>query len=78
MIVIFLLIPLSIGLATVFLGAFIWAVRSGQYEDTCTPAMRAVMEEQAAQPAGQPPGSGPGGTPGPPRTPLPSPAGIDA
>ena len=29
---IFLLIPLSILLAGCFLGAFIWAVRSGQYE----------------------------------------------
>jgi cbb3-type cytochrome oxidase maturation protein len=45
MIVIFLLIPLSIVIATVFLFAFIWAVRSGQYEDTCTPSMRLLIEE---------------------------------
>jgi cbb3-type cytochrome oxidase maturation protein len=45
MIVIFLLIPLSILIATGFLFAFIWAVRSGQYEDTCTPAMRLLTEE---------------------------------
>ena len=45
MTVIFLLIPLSIVLALFFLGAFIWAVRSGQYEDTCTPAMRLLLEE---------------------------------
>jgi cbb3-type cytochrome oxidase maturation protein len=45
MIVIFLLIPLSIVIALFFLGAFIWAVRSGQYEDTCTPAMRLLLEE---------------------------------
>lgn len=44
--VIFILIPLSIVIATCFLGAFIWAVRSGQYEDTCTPAMRLLLEEQ--------------------------------
>ena len=43
--VIFLLIPLSIVIATCFLGAFIWAVRSGQYEDTCTPAMRLLLDE---------------------------------
>jgi len=48
MIVIFLLIPLSIVIATCFLLAFIWAVRSGQYEDTCTPAMRLLLEEPAA------------------------------
>ncbi|MBI3414144.1 MAG: cbb3-type cytochrome oxidase assembly protein CcoS [Verrucomicrobia bacterium] len=43
--VIFLLIPLSIALATLFLAAFIWAVRSGQYEDISTPSMRVLMEE---------------------------------
>lgn len=46
MIVIFLLIPLSIVIAICFLSAFIWAVRSGQYEDTCTPSMRLLMEEK--------------------------------
>jgi cbb3-type cytochrome oxidase maturation protein len=45
MIIIFLLIPLSLVIALFFLGAFIWAVRSGQYEDTCTPAMRLLLEE---------------------------------
>jgi cbb3-type cytochrome oxidase maturation protein len=51
MIVIFLLIPLSIIIAICFLAAFIWAVRSGQYEDTCTPAMRLLLEEKNKQPA---------------------------
>jgi len=45
-IVIFLLIPLSIVIAVCFLLAFIWAVRSGQYEDTCTPSMRLLLEEE--------------------------------
>jgi cbb3-type cytochrome oxidase maturation protein len=45
MIVIFLLIPLSVVIAACFLGAFIWAVRSGQFNDTCTPAMRVLLEE---------------------------------
>jgi cbb3-type cytochrome oxidase maturation protein len=44
MTVIFLLIPLSVVIATGFLGAFIWAVRSGQYEDTCTPSMRLLHD----------------------------------
>ena len=42
---IFLLIPLSLAFAGAFLAAFIWAVRSGQYEDTCTPSMRLLMDE---------------------------------
>ena len=50
MIVIFLLIPLSILIAAGFLAAFIWAVRTGQYEDTCTPAMRLLLDEPKLQP----------------------------
>ena len=40
-----LLIIASLVMATVFLVGFIWAVRSGQYEDTCTPSMRLLLEE---------------------------------
>jgi cbb3-type cytochrome oxidase maturation protein len=47
MIVIFLLIPLSIVTAAIFLAGFIWAVRSGQYEDTCTPSLRPLMDENS-------------------------------
>jgi cbb3-type cytochrome oxidase maturation protein len=43
--VIFLLIPLSIFMAAVFLGAFIWAVRSGQFEDTYTPSLRLLLPD---------------------------------
>ena len=50
MIVILLLIPLSIIIAAGFLAAFIWAVRSGQYEDTCTPSMRLLLEEKREEP----------------------------
>ena len=46
--VVFLLIPLSIAIAACFLGAFIWAVRSGQYEDTCTPSMRVLLDDPSA------------------------------
>ncbi len=51
--VIFILIPLSIVFAGSFLIAFIWAVRSGQYEDTSTPAMRMLIEEK--HPSTKPP-----------------------
>ncbi|MGO9476655.1 MAG: cbb3-type cytochrome oxidase assembly protein CcoS [Limisphaerales bacterium] len=46
MIVIFLLIPLSIITAAVFLVGFIWAVRSGQYDDVSTPSMRPLMDDR--------------------------------
>ncbi len=48
--VIFLLIPLSILIAACFLVAFIWAVRSGQFEDTYTPSMRMLWEDPGTKP----------------------------
>ncbi|HVR36734.1 MAG TPA: cbb3-type cytochrome oxidase assembly protein CcoS [Methylomirabilota bacterium] len=45
MIVLVLLILTSVALASLFLAAFIWAVRSGQYDDTCTPSMRLLTDE---------------------------------
>ena len=48
--VIFVLIPLSIVIAAGFLGAFIWAVRAGQYDDTCTPSMRVLLEDAVVLP----------------------------
>jgi cbb3-type cytochrome oxidase maturation protein len=47
--VIFLLIPLSILFATGFLVAFLWAVKSGQYEDTNTPSLRVLLDEPGAK-----------------------------
>jgi cbb3-type cytochrome oxidase maturation protein len=47
--VIVLLILVSLTIALVFLGGFIWAVRSGQYEDTCTPSMRMLAERDTGK-----------------------------
>jgi cbb3-type cytochrome oxidase maturation protein len=44
--VIVILILASLSLALAFLAGFIWAVRSGQYEDTFTPSMRVLAEEE--------------------------------
>jgi len=44
--VIVILILISLVLALLFLGCFIWAVRSGQYEDTATPAFRLLGEDE--------------------------------
>lgn len=46
--VLVLLIFASLAVATTFLIGFIWAVRSGQYEDTRTPPMRLLAEEASA------------------------------
>ena len=42
-----ILIIASLGIALSFLFGFIWAVKSGQFEDTCTPSMRILTEEEA-------------------------------
>jgi cbb3-type cytochrome oxidase maturation protein len=44
------LIPISVAIAAGFLTAFIWAVRSGQFEDTCTPSIRVLTEDHNESP----------------------------
>ena len=46
MTIIFLLIGISLLVALTFLGAFLWAVRSGQYDDDYTPSVRMLFEEE--------------------------------
>ena len=43
--ILILLIAASLGIALLFLWGFVWAVKSGQFEDTCTPSMRILAEE---------------------------------
>ncbi len=45
MTVIIVLIIASLFVATGFLLAFLWAVKSGQYDDTYTPSIRALNED---------------------------------
>jgi cbb3-type cytochrome oxidase maturation protein len=44
--VILILILVSLALALTFLVGFVWAVKSGQFEDTCTPSLRLLSEEE--------------------------------
>ena len=48
--VIILLIIFSVIVATVFLVAFIWAVRSGQFDDTKSPSVRILFDDQEIKP----------------------------
>jgi cbb3-type cytochrome oxidase maturation protein len=41
----FLLIGVSLFAALIFLVAFVWAVRSGQFEDNYTPSIRILFDE---------------------------------
>jgi len=47
--VIILLIIFSVIVATAFLVAFIWAVRSGQFDDTKSPSVRMLFDDEASK-----------------------------
>jgi cbb3-type cytochrome oxidase maturation protein len=43
--VLFILIAISIVVAATFLIAFLWSVRSGQYDDDYTPSIRMLFDD---------------------------------
>lgn len=43
--IIAILISVSITIALVFLGVFLWSLKNGQFDDTTTPAMRMIFDE---------------------------------
>ena len=45
----FLLIVISLLVALGFLAAFLWAARSGQYDDDYTPAVRMLFDDHKSQ-----------------------------
>lgn len=44
--IIALLIVISLSIALIFLGIFLWSMRSGQYDDTYTPSVRMLFEDK--------------------------------
>lgn len=46
--IIYFLIGCSILLAVIFLGAFFWASKSGQHDDTITPAIRILFDDETS------------------------------
>lgn len=44
--VIFILIGVSLTVAAGFLVAFLWAVKSGQYDDDYTPSVRMLFDDE--------------------------------
>lgn len=51
--ILYLLVPAAVLLAALGVAAFAWAVRTGQFDDVDTPAVRAILEDEPA--AGPPP-----------------------
>ena len=43
--IVFVLLPLSIGLGLVFLVAYLWSARTGQFDDLDTPAVRIIADD---------------------------------
>ena len=48
--VIIILLVASISVAALFLAAFIWSVRSGQYDDDFSPPQRMLFDDLPASP----------------------------
>lgn len=48
--VIFILVGFSLLAALLFLGAFIWAIKNGQYEDDYTPSVRMLFDDENYEP----------------------------
>ena len=46
--VIILLLIASVSVAALFLAAFIWSVKNGQFEDDVAPAVRILFEDKPA------------------------------
>ena len=44
--IIYMLLAISVIVAVVFFAAFIFSVRSGQYDDTYTPSVRMLFEDE--------------------------------
>ncbi len=67
--VIFILLPLAILIAGVMLALFIWAVRSGQYDDLETPAHRILFDDNGSSTRAKPRASHDVDAPDDPKTP---------
>ena len=48
--VIILLIFISLTIALIFLGAFIWSMKTGQYDDTYGPSVRMLFDDKKKKP----------------------------
>lgn len=44
--VLYFLVPLALLLAGIGVAAFVWSVRSGQFDDVQTPGMRVLLEDE--------------------------------
>ncbi len=48
---IFVLLPLALLIAAIAVGFFVWAARTGQFDDLETPAVRILFDDEEPRPA---------------------------
>jgi cbb3-type cytochrome oxidase maturation protein len=44
--IIYIMLIVSLVIALFFLGSFLWAIKTGQYEDDYTPSVRILFEDE--------------------------------
>jgi len=49
MLIIAILIAVSLTIAIIFLVIFLWALKSGQYDDTETPSIRMLFDSKSSE-----------------------------
>lgn len=47
--ILFMMIVASLVMALIFLGAFLWSLKSGQYEDDYTPSIRMLLDDKESK-----------------------------
>jgi len=44
--VLYVLVPVALGLVLVAVAAFVWSARTGQFDDLTTPALRPLIDDR--------------------------------
>jgi len=52
--VIYVLLPVAVLMALGFVAMFVWATRTGQFDDVSTPQLRVLFDEEEAKRAAKP------------------------
>ncbi len=66
---VFVLLPLALLIAAIAVGLFIWAAKTGQFDDLETPAVRILFDDEEPRRAAE---NGAPAPPGAPNTPPPA------
>ena len=48
--ILYLLVPVAIGIVLIALAGFLWATKQGQFDDLETPALRAIKDDSPQTP----------------------------